>query len=96
MIKAFCLVPFITFEYYLILFEHLFVDASHHQAHIQSQIEKLEYMDIKRQNMASNVNSRLSAAPASGYSVSSLAQNQHGGNTRNVITVPGTNSASQR
>lgn len=27
--KLICLVPFITYEYYLILFEHVFVDTSH-------------------------------------------------------------------
>lgn len=27
--KLVCVVPFITYEYYLILFEHVFVDTSH-------------------------------------------------------------------
>lgn len=79
-VKAFCMVPFITFEYYLIIFEHIFVDTSHYQAHLQFQIEKFEYQDMKRQNMTSNLsnrNSRISAAPASGFSVSSLSQNQN-------------------
>ena len=28
--KAICLVPFVIFEYYLILCEHVFIDASHY------------------------------------------------------------------
>ena len=31
-IKCIAMVPFITFEYYLILFEHLFVDTSHYMS----------------------------------------------------------------
>jgi len=29
-LKAIVLVPFVTYEYYLLLFEHLFVDTSHY------------------------------------------------------------------
>lgn len=29
-VKAICLVPFVIFEYYLILCEHVFIDASHY------------------------------------------------------------------
>jgi len=29
MVKCLAVAPFITFEYYLILFEHIFVDTSH-------------------------------------------------------------------
>ena len=36
-IKAICIVPFVTFEYYLIMFEHIFVDASHYISQIPSQ-----------------------------------------------------------
>ena len=34
--KSLCLVPFVTFEYYLILFEHLFVDSSHYVSSLAS------------------------------------------------------------
>ena len=36
MCKSLCLVPFVTFEYYLILFEHLFVDSSHYVSSLAS------------------------------------------------------------
>jgi len=35
-IKTFAIVPFLSFEYYLIMFEHLFVDSSHYQSTISS------------------------------------------------------------
>ena len=28
-VKGFCLVPFVTYEYYLLIFENLFVDSSY-------------------------------------------------------------------
>lgn len=36
-VKAFCMVPFVIFEYYLILCEHLFVDASHYMSSMNAQ-----------------------------------------------------------
>ena len=31
-IKAICIAPFITYEYYMIIFEHVFVDTSHYMS----------------------------------------------------------------
>lgn len=40
--KAIFMVPFITFEYYLIVFEHIFVDSAHYMSSILQAVEKME------------------------------------------------------
>ena len=41
--KCACMTPFITFEYYLIMFEHLFVDTSHYM----SSVSSLNFISIR-------------------------------------------------
>lgn len=36
-LKGYCLVPFLTFEYYLLLFEQIFIDSQHYAEAIRAQ-----------------------------------------------------------
>jgi hypothetical protein len=60
LIKSICMVPFITFEYYLIMFEHIFVDASH----FSSSLASSSFLDIEKQSpFASRQTLKKSVSP---------------------------------
>ena len=48
LLKSFTIIPYVVFEYYLIMFEHLFVDSSHYQSTISSE----SFLDHGSPNMS--------------------------------------------
>ena len=68
--KVLFMVPFIVYEYYLIIFENIFIDGCHFMTTLK--IENPEVLNSRRKQ----VNEHISAAPASGEAKSKLSKKQ--------------------